>query len=85
MDCGWLPGLSTAILRNADNSAFGPTNGKVDLTLKVSGLPHIIMQPLWLCIGFSLRSVQGVLKTVSILQTAHVIWASPPNKVHASV
>lgn len=85
MGCGWLPRLFTAILRNADNSGFGPTNGKVDLTLKVSGLPHIIMHPLWLCVDFSLRSIQGVLKTVSILQTVHVIWASPPYKVHGSV
>lgn len=46
MGCGWLLRLSTAILRNAKDPGFGPTSGKADPTLQVSGLPSISLQTL---------------------------------------
>lgn len=68
--CGWLPGLSTAILRNANDPGFRSTGGIVDPTLQVSGLPQrgtaITLGP---CAE---TPAQGILRALSILQNA--LW-----------
>lgn len=84
--CGWLPRLSTAILRNAKDPGFGPTSGKADPTVQVSGLPPIITQPLCDCVQRPqsqkcTRCPQGC----QYPSDCPVTYTSPPNKIPVSV